>query len=283
MPRFADSSAPRGTWVIGAGFLGSALAERCRAEGLPVLTIGLEREDVRGDASDPAVLRVALNSMKPRLVYCCAATHGGSIGDYRRCYPELVRQVTRVVRESAPDHSVRVVFSSSTSVYGGEDGSAADEMSPCLTAGERAVLLREAETLALEAGGSVARLVPMYAAGRFELLRRHLSREPRLAGTGGRLLNYVHRDDAVSALRLIADAPARIYNVSTECFSLDEAYAMLEALTGLPRCSSQSGASCRGRSSRRVVAEKLARLGWKPRWRVREFVAAQIGHREVES
>lgn len=257
-------------WIIGPGFLGSALAQSCRADGMDVLTIGPEQADVPGDASDPAVLKRARAQLEPELVCCCAATHGGSVEEYRHCYPGIVRSVCAAVR-------TRVVFCSSSSVYGGTDGSVADESSPCLASGARARVLREAEVLVLEAGGSVARLVPLYAEGRFELLRRHVAGEPRLAGGDERLLNYVHREDAVAALRLMTLLPGGTYNVSTDCFPLGEAYAMLESLTGIPRSAEQSAASCRGQSSRRFVADKLLANGWRPRWSVREFVASQLG------
>lgn len=260
-------------WIIGPGFLGSALAQSCRADGMDVLTIGPEQADVTGDASEPAVLKQALAQLEPELVYCCAATHGGGVEAYRRCYPELVRSVCAVVR-------ARLVFCSSSSVYGGTDGSAADESSPCLASGERARVLLEAESLVQEAGGIVARLVPLYAEGRFELLRRHVAGEPRLAGGEERLLNYVHRDDAVAALRLMASLPGGTYNVSGDCFTLGEAYAMLESLTGIPRRAAQSAASCRGQSSRRVVADKLCANGWHPHGTVRDFVASQLGRLE---
>lgn len=270
----ADSAAARRSWVIGPGFLGAALAGGCRAAGDAVLTLGPQGADVPGDASQPGVLREALGRMVPDVVFCCAATHGGSVGDYRRCYPELVRAVCAVTR-------ARVVFCSSSSVYGGVDGSVADEGAACLATGQRALLLLEAERLVLEAGGSVARLVPMYGPGRFELLRRHLAGEPRLPGDDGRLLNYVHRDDAVRALRLMAAAASGVYNVSHDCLTLGEAYAMLEELTGVPRSALSSPVSCRGRSSRRVVAGRLAALGWYPRWCVRDFVCEAMSRGEV--
>ena len=80
----------------------------------------------------------------------------------------------------------------------------------------------EAEQAVLEQGGVVARLVPLYGPGRCELLRRYREGLPCLPGAPGRFMNYLHRDDAVSALLLLAvqQRKFRLHADTAEIFAL---------------------------------------------------------------
>ena len=89
-----------------------------------------------------------------------------------------------------------------------------------------------AESAVLGQGGVVARLVPLYGPGRCELVRRYLAGEPCLPGGAGRCMNYVHRDDAVAALRLLAADGEGVYNLCGESFTKGEMYARLHAAYG---------------------------------------------------
>ena len=271
-------------WVVGgAGFLGSRLAALCREAGERTLVLDLRLpsavgsdcgassaritglECLCGDAACPELLRRALElTGPPRCVYVCTATHGAGPEQYARAYTGVLRALAdRVVGPGT-----RLLFCSSVSVYAEAGGGAVDESSPRTTAGGRAAL-REAEDAALRVGASVARLVPLYDEGRCELLRRHLAGEPRLPGAESRWLNYVHREDAAAALRLMAALPPAVFNVCSESLRLGEAYAMLEAVTGRPRSPLSSRASCRGLSDRRVLSERLRAAGWQPRFSLR--------------
>lgn len=272
-------------WVVGgAGFLGSRLAALCREAGERTLVLDLRLpsavgsdcgassaritglECLCGDAACPELLRRALElTGPPRCVYVCTATHGAGPEQYARAYTGVLRALAdRVVGPGT-----RLLFCSSVSVYSEAGGGAVDESSPRTTAGGRAAALREAEDAALRVGASVARLVPLYDEGRCELLRRHLAGEPRLPGAESRWLNYVHREDAAAALRLMAALPPAVFNVCSESLRLGEAYAMLEAVTGRPRSPLSSRASCRGLSDRRVLSERLRAAGWQPRFSLR--------------
>lgn len=272
-------------WVVGgAGFLGSRLAALCLAAGERTLVLDLRLpsavgsdcgassaritglEGLCGDAACPELLRRALElTGPPRCVYVCTATHGAGPEQYARAYTGVLRALgDRVVGPGT-----RLLFCSSVSVYAEAGGGAVDESSPRTTAGGRAAALREAEDAALSVGASVARLVPLYDEGRCELLRRHLAGEPRLPGAESRWLNYVHREDAAAALRLMAALPPAVFNVCSESLRLGEAYAMLEKVTGRPRSPLSSRASCRGLSDRRVLSERLRAAGWQPRFSLR--------------
>ena len=238
---------PRPAWVVGTGFLG---AELLRA--LPH-AVGIDctaPADVQGDAADTAVLARAAVLLAPEWVFCCTATHGGDAAAYRHAYADVV---------SAMPPNVSVVFCSSTSVEHAE--------------GERQRILRAAEDAVLARGGVVARLSALYGPGRCELLRRHLSGEPKLAGAPERMLNYLHVQDAVDALLVLAQSgESRRYTVCGESFSKAEAYALLERLTGVPAADADAPPSPRGCGGEAADSSAIRALGWSPRHSLAEFV-----------
>lgn len=262
-------------WVVGgAGFLGRALVRLCRAAGeCLVIDPACGDGGVSGAGGDPAAVAQALAlTGLPSVVYCCAATRGGDAAAYRRVYVETVQQLTALLP------GVRLVFCSSTAVYEGRGEVTED--SPTAKAGDKLQLLQEAEHAALEAGGAVARLAPLYGENRCELLRRHIAGEPQLPGTPERVLNYLHVEDAANALYRLGTAralPHRIYNVCGESLTKAQAYAMLAELTGRPASPTVAQAARRGGSDHRVCAARLkAELNWTPQRSLREFIRKAI-------
>ncbi len=253
-------SRPR-VWVLGAGYLGRVLAERCRELGAQVLTIDSSpaaTADICADAADAEVLaRVLKQEGEPDYVFSCLATRGGTVEDYRRCYLGAMRALV------ALGMAGRCVCCSSTSLYAG--------------ASERNAVLQEAEQEILGAGGTVARLAPIYGPARCELLRRHLAREPRLAGPPDRVLNYLHVQDAAEALLVLAVRGGKgVFPVSGESFTKAEAYAMMERLSGTPSAAEDAPASKRGGTSSIIDSVQLRALGWEPSWRFIDFVRAAV-------
>ncbi|MCQ2372064.1 MAG: hypothetical protein MJ058_08460 [Akkermansia sp.] len=238
---------PRPAWVIGTGFLG---AELLRA--LPH-AVGIDcaaPADVQGDAADTAVLARAAGLLAPEWVFCCTATHGGDAAAYRHAYADVV--------SALPPH-VRVVFCSSTSVEHAD--------------GELQRILRAAEEAVLARGGVVARLSALYGPDRCELLRRHLAGEPKLAGAPGRMLNYLHVQDAVAALLVLASVgESGRHTICGESFSKAEAYALLERLTGVPAADADAAPSHRGCGGEAADSSAIRALGWSPRHTFAEFV-----------
>lgn len=259
-------------WVLGCGFLGSALAAAYRAAGGCVVTVdSAAPADICGSAADAGVLRLALERMVPDVVFCCTATHGGTADDYRCSYVEVVQQLAALQPVAC-----RLVFCSSSSLY--EGAGVVTEESPVKNTAGRVQMLLAAEHLVLEQGGVVARLVPLYGPGRCELVRRYLAGEPCLPGAPQRMLNYLHRDDAVAALMQLAQAPAgRVYNVCGESFTKEGIYARLQEKLGLPVPQQESPPSARGVSDMLVDCSHLRSLGWSPKHSLAAFAAARKG------
>lgn len=240
----------QGVWVLGAGFLGSALSAACRAAGASVLTVDKSAPaDMHVDAADAQALSIGVGRVVPSIAFCCLSTRGGDADAYHRVYLQSLRALLSV----AP--AVRPVFCSSVSLYPDTCGQPVDEATPISPLNARQEVLVQAESLVLAAGGLVLRLAPLYGSGRCELLRRHLAGEPGLPGPPERWLNYLHVDDAVQAMmHLAAHGKTGLYNLSSESFTYAEAYACLEQLTGTPRAAESAHASIRGSADRRITS-----------------------------
>lgn len=249
-------------WVIGAGFLGSTLAEACRKEGARVLTIDPDAvANLRGSAADMALLRHARQRLEPDIVFCCMATHGGTAEAYHSAYMAPVENLNQLLQ------GTRVVFCSSTSVYAGRKGERVTEESPAKAESERAGILLAAEAAVIKGGGVVARLAPLYGEERCELVRRFMQGVPCLPGADDRVLNYLHVEDAADALMLLGTQPwlqDGIYNVSGESFTKGEIYSQLETLFGFDADPASSEPSARGMSDMLVDCTRLRELGWEP-------------------
>ena len=203
--------------ILGCGYVGLALGRRLAAAGHHVAgvrrsaegTAAVEDaglEPVRADVTEPDSLSVVPDA--DWIVYAVSAGRG-STADAREVYVDGLRWAIEHfgARDSPPD---RLVYTSSTGVYGDHGGDCVDEETPPSPETERGRVLLEAERVAREraddAGvdGTVARLSGLYGPGRYRL-------EWYLGGpiTEG-ILNMVHRDDAAGAIaHLLCEGPAR--------------------------------------------------------------------------
>lgn len=256
--------------VIGCGYLGRALADFFVENGQKCLTADCAagRGDYAvnlADRDSVANLAEALRkeSLVPDCVCLCASTAGGAVDEYRRVYEAGARYVV----EAFPDS--RIVMCSSTSVYGVEDGRWVTEVHSCNPLKEKGAILLEAEKLIVSVGGVVARLAAIYGPDRCALLYRFIE-ENKVLGPEDRWVNYIHRDDAVSALALLATAPrveGKRFNVSdTSPMQLGEIYGMLSDVLNVPLEGNDSwvSESRRGGSNQRVSCALLLSWGWSP-------------------
>lgn len=261
--------------IIGCGFLGEAAAALFSARGASVL--GLVRSEASRASLSHASFETALcdvtsdasvAALSPRLSGVPVAIHAVSPGMRgEEAYAALYRDgLQRVVAAWQPR---RVIFVSSTSVYGQDDGSWITEESPTEPARETGRILLEAEKIALEAGGIAARLTGIYGPGRSYLLRNFLSGEAVLENGGGRWINQIYRDDGAAALVRLGDPEVSpgVYNVTDDTPTTQrEVYGWMADFFGrpLPPEGPPGLALRRGVTSKRISNAKMHGLGWAP-------------------
>jgi nucleoside-diphosphate-sugar epimerase len=194
----------------------------------------------------------------------CASSRGGGADQYRRIYLEGVRNLLAIFA------GMRLLFTSSTSVYAQTDGTWVSELNAAEPIRETGQILREAEELVLAHGGVVARLAGIYGPERSALLQKFLTGEAIIDRERDRFINQVHRDDIASALFLLAQRGApEIYNVvDDQPILLSECYEWLAAELRqlVPPNGLITKKRKRGDSNKRVSNKKLRLLGWRPRY-----------------
>ena len=250
--------------VIGAGYLGGEVMEVFGKNGWEVSGVSLSGGDglLDCDVSDSG--DVANLPDADAVVHCAASGRGGEEA-YRRVYLEGCRNLAGRFPEA------RLVFTSSSSVYGQVDGSVVTETSEAEPDRETGKILRMAEDVILDAGGIAMRLAGIYGPGRSVLLRKFLSGEAVIEEDGRRFINQIHRDDAARAvfhLVTMRDYPeGEIFNVA-DCVSLSQ----LELYQGLARIFREKLPPAgprdlnrkRGWTNKNVSNAKLLGTGWTP-------------------
>jgi nucleoside-diphosphate-sugar epimerase len=213
--------------IVGCGYVGLPLAETLARNGHVVFGLRRSAEadvplraagvvPLHGDVSQPETLRALPTGFD--WVVNCAATRGGGPEDYEQLYLRGNLNLMEWLRASPPQ---KFVFTSSTGVYGQDDGSWVTEESPAEPASATARVLVEAERALLAAAREgrlpavILRVAGIYGPGRGYWLRQFLSGAARLEGDGGRALNMIHRDDLIAAILVALERgrPGEIYNV----------------------------------------------------------------------
>jgi nucleoside-diphosphate-sugar epimerase len=208
-------------------------------------------------------LRV-LTENNPSVVIHCASSGKGGVVAYREIFLETT---TRLIKETIFEH---FIFASSTSVYAQADGSLVTETDPAEPERETGKILRETEELVLSHRGTVLRLAGIYGPRRCVPLEKLLSGEAGIEGDGGRIINSIHRDDAVSAFRLAAAHRWQgIFNVAdnTPVTQL-EWFQWVCARTErpIPAFVPRDLHRKRAWTSKKVSNAKLRSMGWSPKY-----------------
>jgi nucleoside-diphosphate-sugar epimerase len=197
--------------IAGCGWLGEAVAARLAERGDRVTAV--RRDPARAEAlRAPGVTPLALDLADPgapariphdvEAILALQAPREAGEAAHVRAY----LQASAHLLEAARDRGARpLVFTSSTRVFGQEDGSEVDEATPPCPAGTAARILLEAEALVRGGAGRVVRLSGLYGPGRYWMVDRVRSGAFAL-GPGDRAwLNSCHRDDAVEAVLAVLD------------------------------------------------------------------------------
>lgn len=233
--------------IVGCGYLGTRAARRWLAAGHTVtaLTRSVQRAaelkrggiaTIVGDVLQPASL-TALPAAEV-LLYAVGFDRAARVSKER----VYVEGLGHVLHEVAPRVS-RIVYVSSSSVYGQQEGEWVDEQSPTLPRSEGGRICLMAEQVLRKAlakyscSGCILRLTGLYGPGRLLAGVEALRQGAPLAGTPEAWLNLVHVEDAVSAAVAAAEhpAPEPIYLVTdNRPVTRGEYFSRLTALCGAP-------------------------------------------------
>jgi len=212
--------------IVGPGYVGLAVGTELVRRGHDVF--GLRRSgDASGEMKAAGMHPLAGDITKPDtldalpadfdwVVHCVSSTHGG-VEEYRQVYWQGARNLVAWLRRFPVK---KLVYTSSTGVYGQNDGTWVTETAPTEPEAETARVLVETESVFLDAAceGSlpaiVLRVAGIYGPGRGWWLRQFLAGEARIEGKGQRPLNMIHRDDVVGCIiaALEDGRPGEIYN-----------------------------------------------------------------------
>ena len=261
--------------IAGCGYVGQATADLFHASGWAVEGWTQSAESAAKFSVKPYPVLAVDIANKAEVgaragtfdaIIHCASSRGGDADAYREIYLNGARNLLDRFR------AARMLFTSSTSVYGQHDGSWVTEESQTQPARETGRILLETEELVLGLGGIVARLAGIYGPGRSALLSKFLAGKAIVNPRNDRFVNQVHRDDIAAALFLLFNRPTstgEIYNVVDDQPILQsECYRWLAGKLNrpVPPFTKREGQRKRGDSNKRVSNAKLRGLGWSPRY-----------------
>jgi len=258
--------------LAGCGDLGERVAQRLRAHGDEVWALrrqppahgGHGIHWLRGDLTDPASLR-ELPAGITRLVYLPAPATRDKAA-YRAIFVDGLRYLLDALDRRK---LARVLFVSSSAVYGEHDGDWVDEATPTDPPGFNGAVLLEAEQWLAEQSlpSTVLRLAGLYGPGRLQLIERLRAGQLRVPRETPHWANRIHVDDAAAAVAhlLQLKSPQPLYlGVDDTPMPLDELYDFLAALIDAPLPA--EGAAPTGVGSKRLRNARLRASGWAPQW-----------------
>ena len=213
--------------IVGCGYVGLPLAAELVRQGHEVFGVrrsatadaALKAAGIQpliADVTQPETL-AALPGPFDWVVNTIASTRGGGADDYRQVYLQGMRNLIDWLAASPPK---KLVYTSSTGVYGQDDGSLVKETSPTEPSAETAKVLVETEQLLLTAARErrfpavILRVAGIYGPDRGHLFKQYQRNEAVIPGKGERLLNMIHRDDLVGVILAVLKAgrPGEVYN-----------------------------------------------------------------------
>ena len=263
--------------IVGCGDVGSRLAVQLQQAGWRVH--GLRRDvsllpagvlplpaDLQCEACPPAWPPAA-----PDYLVFCAAPGSSDASAYRATYVDGLRHVLGWL-EQRGQRPRRLLFVSSTGVYGQAAGEWVDEASPCQPDSWSGRTLLEAEGVALGCGipASVVRLAGIYGPGRRWLLNQ-VRAGYRAPSAPPQYANRIHAEDAAGLLACLLQADVRgvaleaVYvGVDDEPAPLHEVVAWLRERLGISHWAAES--TTRRAGSKRCSNARARALGWEPRY-----------------
>jgi len=202
------------TLIVGCGYVGSVLAEQLAAEGQAVFA--LRRSEavwprgvtgLRADVSRPLPPGCLPDDLDA-VVYAVAAKSREE-RVYRSAYVDGLAHVLDALMRAGRGPR-RVIFTSSTAVYGQHAGEWVDEGSPTLPSAFSGRTLLQAEAALAEAPFETCalRLGGIYGPGRVSRLRSVAEGRVPVREGPPQYTNRIFRDDAADAIRCLLHVPA---------------------------------------------------------------------------
>jgi nucleoside-diphosphate-sugar epimerase len=261
--------------IAGCGDIGSRTAQRLLAEGWVVH--GLRRNTaqlpegvaaVAGDLFEPHLPAQWPRTAIDYLMYCATPSQRDEVG-YRQAYVEGLQNVLSWLAQ-CNQRPKRILFVSSSGVYGQANGEWVDETSPTDPRSFTGEIMLEAERVALSSGlpATVVRLTGIYGPGRSDLSNRvrqgHSVRlDPPVYA------NRIHADDAAGLLAHLFNSDAQgvaldscYLGVDDEPAALGDVVAWIREYLGVTEWSAQ--ASVQRVGSKRCSNARAKALGWVP-------------------
>lgn len=262
--------------LAGCGDLGRRVAERLRARGDEVFALRRRPPDdgggdirwVRGDLGRPEGL-AGLPQGVTRLVYL-PTPDARDEAAYRTVFIDGLRHLFDALDGAALR---RVLFVSSSAVYGEHAGAWVNEDTPVAPPGFNGRVLLEAEqwllqqTASVQVSPVVLRLAGLYGPGRLQLLERLRAGLARVPREVPHWANRIHVDDAAAAIAHLLDVPDAkpLYLGADDTpLPLDVLYDHLAGLLGV--APPQAGQAPAGVGSKRLSNARLRASGFVPRW-----------------
>lgn len=256
--------------IAGCGYVGARAGTELVARGHPVWGLRRSAGDLPGGIT-PIRADLLEGDMAPKLprveaVVFALSADGRTPEAYRAAYVTALANLLGAL----PEPPERLIYVSSTAVYGDAGGGWVDEETPEKPGDFRGRILLEGEALAREEGGRgvVLRLGGIYGPGRTRLLERVRSGEARCPDGDPVWSNRVHRDDAAGALIHLLEHPdpAPVYlGVDDEPAPLCDVYRFVAGLIGAPEPEPETGLR-RDRANKRCSNARLRKSGLELRY-----------------
>lgn len=194
--------------ILGCGYIGVELGRQLTARGHEAVGVrrseeGIEEIEEAGFEAVRADLTASeeLSQVPDADALVFAASSGGrGAKAAREIYVSGLETAIKHFR-AREDPPERLVYTSSTGVYGDHRGEWVDEETPIEPTTEKTRVLKEAEEVALDSpiAGSVVRFAGLYGPDRYRL-KRYLD-GPVTEG----YLNMIHREDAAGVVRFLLE------------------------------------------------------------------------------
>ncbi len=266
--------------IAGYGYVGSLVGQRLAEQGMEVIALSRRRPVSLISSTHPGIrwvqadltCRESLSVISGDFdyaLYAASSSQGGS-QDYTRIYCQGLQNI---IHRLEGHLKKKMIYLSSTGVYGQDDGEWVDEEMPTRPPSETGKILLQAEEV-LKRQDSISmncwvimRLSGIYGPGRSYAMKRIQDGTAVIESSGKRWVNMIHRHDAASAVisAMHEGVCGHVYNTSdAQPVLQSKLYAWLAKQTGsspLPKLDTDSVRPIKRRATnKRIRSEKLSGL-----------------------